>query len=150
MDEFFKYARSINKKNKHNHGLLLMEFINKSKLTTKGIPLDTKLTNLESSVHFELYRKLRQNGIETYAEYYLGLNRCDLVVVKDGYIKCAIEVKKSKRRDLYKGSRQFLNYLNLKIPIIYCLGKENIDKTIEIVKEKFLKDEVIVEIIINN
>lgn len=64
-------------------------------------------------------------------------SRADIVIVKDNMVKCCIEVKKTKRTELTK-ARQYKKYNKLPIPTIYCLSKENIENTVNTVKEKML------------
>ena len=127
-----------------------MEEMNANPKYTKGLDFKPEKAEVEANVHAELYRQLKNGGVEVYSEYSIGRLRCDLVVVKDNKIKAAIEVKKKKRKVLYKGSRQFINYMNLNLPVIYCLGEENIKKTIETIESEYLEDEVPIKMIINN
>lgn len=117
---------------------------------TKGIPINKYNTFAESNVQSEIYHRLRNDDIEVYTEYKIGRLRCDLVVVKDGYVKGAIEVKKKKRKTLNHDTRQYTKYMNLNLPIIYCLGSDNINNTINEVKNSLLQDEVKVSITVLN
>ena len=90
-----------------------------------------------------MYRKLKNDSIEVYSEYQIGRVRCNLVVVKDGSIKGAIEVKRKKRNLINKKSKQYINYNNMGIPIVYCVGENKIENTISIVKKDMLINDII-------
>jgi len=143
-----KYQRLLNRLNRSKSKK------NKRKITiddicitrpdvSKGIKFDKKKAMNEAYVQFELYRQLKNSGVEVYPEYKIGNSRADLVIVHDGYIKAAIEVKPKPRKSLNKNTRQYLKYSMLKdIAILYCLGIENLDNTKEYVLKHLLKDEI--------
>ncbi len=117
---------------------------------TTGIKVSKKQKRNEANVHALLYTELHNEKIEVYSEYRINNSRCDLVIVKDDLVKCAIEVKRRNRKDFNTGTRQFKKYEELNIPVIYCMGKNNINSTVELVKEKMLRDVVEVDMYVLN
>lgn len=121
-------------------------------MTTQGLKISScKLTRGDGDVHAELYRKLVNDGIEVKAKTRLGNLRCDLAIVKDGYVKCAIEVLPER----YEGrvntnTRKFNKYKELSVPTVYCVGEKNINDTISFIKENMLQDEVPVGVFVMN
>jgi hypothetical protein len=66
-------------------------------------------------------------------------------VVKDGYIKCAIEVKHKKRNLLKRNGRQFLKYKSIGVPVVYCIGEDSIESTLKMVKDEMMEETVTVD-----
>ena len=116
---------------------------------TNGIPVSEKQTKNEANVVKDLVLALDKENIDMLLEYKVSSSRADIVIVKDNMVKCCIEVKKAKRTELTK-ARQYKKYNKLPIPTIYCLGKENIENTVNTIKEKMLGDQVKLEIIVHN
>lgn len=110
---------------------------------TKGISIASYKTT-HDDVKCELYHKLRQENIDARSEIKIKRTKADLVIVKDGYIKCCIEVKTRPGRIKVNGSQHY-RYTKLGVPVIYCCGKENISKTVDCVKENFLEDLVVID-----
>jgi len=86
----------------------------------------------------ELYRRLREEGIEVYPDYKIGNLKCGLVIVKDGKVVLVVEVIKKKRKIVTRDNKQFIEYLDLDLPVLYCLKEKDIEKIIETIKHEYL------------
>ena len=117
---------------------------------TNGIKVNNKNLKAEANIVKDLIIKLNDNNITTSIEYKIKKSRVDIVVIKDNLVKCCIEVKKNTRKEFNTNTRQYKRYTQIGLPTIYCLGSKNINKTVEIVKDKMLKDTVKVEMIVLN
>lgn len=59
--------------------------------------------------------------------------RVDLVIVRDDEVLCLVEVKRAGRK-IIEGSRQHRAYSATGVKFFYCIGKEEIQKTISLIK----------------
>lgn len=96
----------------------------------------------EAQIVAELYHRLRNEKILAYLEYPIKTwtedqsqnGRIDLIVVKNGIIRCAIEAKRS---DELINFEQLTRYSSLAVPIIFIGKWEQIDAVVGLIKYKF-------------
>jgi len=105
----------------------------KKQVTFKKEKIDTK-----THLFVELYRRLKEEGIEVYPDYKIGNLKCGLVIVKNGKVVLVVEVIKKKRKIITEDNKQFIEYLDLDLPVLYCLKEKDIRKTIETIKHEYL------------
>lgn len=118
----------------------------------KTIPfISPKRGTTEATLQAEIYHQLRKKKIKSVLEYKIGNCITDIVVLdKSENICCTIEVKRNKKREVNRTSRQYNKYKNLDIPFIYCTHESYIKNTVDLVtqyvnKEKDLPNETIFE-----
>lgn len=82
----------------------------------------------EFEIQAAIYRRLRQADIDVRGEVYAKGVRFDLVVFcSDKQASIIIEVK---RRDAAISVRQQASYMKFGLPVIFCIGTEGIEPTI--------------------
>ncbi len=93
----------------------------------------------EANIQAECYHRLRQLGIKSCLEYKHDHCRFDMVVLKGTEIIAIVEFKNRKDRNavVNKNSRQYLRYSKYGVPVIYCMHRLEIDKTVEAIKSLF-------------
>jgi len=88
----------------------------------------------------ECYYRLKLLSIESYLEYRHKNCRFDMIIPKGNKIIAIIEFKAYRRShsNLRSGNtKQFKKYSSYGIPVIYCKGKDEIDQTINQIKQLF-------------
>lgn len=108
-------------------------------MTSRKYRVSEKQKNNEENVKRTLYNKLYTADIEHYGEYNIGKSRCDIVIVQDDYVVCAIEVKR-RPREIRNNTRQIKKYKKLAIPVVYCCGFNNVEPTVDFIENQILND----------
>lgn len=118
----------------------------------KTIPFVTpKRGTTEATLQAEIYHQLRKKKIKSVLEYKIGNCITDIAVLDNSEnICCTIEVKRNRKREVNRTSRQYNKYKNLDIPFIYCTNESYIKDTVDLVtkyinKEKDLPNETVFE-----
>lgn len=105
----------------------------------------------EATLQAEIYHQLRKKNIKSVLEY--KINNCitDIAVLDSTEnICCAIEVKRNRKREVKRTSKQYNKYEKLGIPFIYCVHESRIKDTVDLIqryinKEKDLPSETVFE-----
>lgn len=84
----------------------------------------------EANLTAEVYRRLKNVGVEVYISYRIKGSEFDLVVFRDGHIKAIYEMKTSRDHYRKKGS-QFRRYLGNLAPLFIVVGFEGITEAVD-------------------
>lgn len=91
----------------------------------------------EFETQSKLMRELRKRNLDARGEVKDVDARFDIVVFKNKRAICIIEVKKDsqfkRRKKINKESLQYLKYSRYNLPLIYCVGRKDLKKTIALV-----------------
>jgi hypothetical protein len=100
------------------------------------VRFDHRNHHLSQVVQFELYHRLRTLGIEVFPEYKHMNCRFDLVIHCDDELVAIIEVKRKRspaRQAKIKLAKQYQKYIQTGLPVVYCFGMRDVEKTIDAV-----------------
>lgn len=96
--------------------------------------IEKHICQRKENVIAELYRELRNRGIEAYISYQVPGMQFDLVTAADGEIKAIVEVKKSRKQYGAQGGG-ISRYYGIGIPVILMVGMSEIQKVVRVLQK---------------
>lgn len=101
-----------------------------------------KFVKTEADVAGEFYHQAKLRGWTPEMEVKLssrhhrsGYMRADCVLYVDGERICAVEFKRHGHKEPSKESRQGKAYSELKIPFVFCIGRDGVKEAIDKIED---------------